>query len=217
MKVAAIIGSTGLVGSELLGLLSSNPEYSKVYTISRRATPNLPDKLIHVPLDDSNYTLPEQVDVAYCCLGTTMKKAGSKEAFRAVDLTMVLTFAQKAKEAGAKSFVLVSSIGANHLSKNFYLRTKGEVEEELLNMGFEKVIIVRPSLLLGRRNERRLGEDIGKAIYSGLSFIFIGALAKYRAIDAQNVAKAMIVLERGVEGRHIVESNELFAKSKEYK
>lgn len=216
MKTSIIIGSTGLIGSKLHEILGNNPDQEKVFLVSRNKPNNMIEKSVHIPFENGNYSIPLNVDTAFCCLGTTMKKAGSKEAFLKVDLDMVVEFAKKAKEAGINRFALVSSIGANPKSSNFYLRTKGQAEEELKKIGFERLVIVRPSLLLGKRNEKRLGEDIGKAIYYIFRFLFIGPLKKYRGIMDEDVAKAMIVLTEQGQGTVTAESNVLKLFSKEY-
>ncbi|PKP39053.1 MAG: oxidoreductase [Bacteroidetes bacterium HGW-Bacteroidetes-15] len=217
MKTSIIIGSTGLIGTKLHEILSNNSDQGKLYLVSRSVPNNLSDKSAHIPLENGNYSIPSDVNYAFCCLGTTMSKAGSKEAFLKVDLNMVVDFAKKAKEAGINRFALVSSIGANPKSSNFYLRTKGQAEEELKKIGFERLVIVRPSLLLGKRNEKRVGEDIGKALYYIFRFLFIGPLRKYRGIMDEDVAKAMIVLVEQGQGTIIAESNALKLFSKEYK
>ena len=202
MKTSIIIGSTGLIGSNLHEILSNNSEHSKAYLVSRSVPSNLNDKSTHIPFENGDYSIPPNVKYAYCCLGTTMKKAGSKEAFLKVDLDMVVDFATKAKAAGINRFAVVSSIGASAKSKNFYLNTKGRVEEQLKEIGFERLVILRPSLLLGKRNEKRFGEDMGRVLYSVFKFLFIGPLKKYRGIQASDVAKAMIALtdqESGIE------------------
>jgi uncharacterized protein YbjT (DUF2867 family) len=217
MKISIIIGSTGLIGSKLHEILGINPDQEKVYLVSRNKPNNMSEKSVHIPIENGNYSIQLNVDTAFCCLGTTMNKAGSKEAFRKVDLEMVVEFAKKAKESGINRFALVSSIGADPVSKNFYLRTKGQAEEELKKIGFERLVIVRPSLLLGKRKEKRLGEDIGKVIYNIFRFLFIGPLRKYRGIKDEDVAKAMIVLVEQGQGTIIVESNVLQLFSNEYK
>ncbi|MDD2197937.1 MAG: NAD(P)H-binding protein [Bacteroidales bacterium] len=216
MIKAAIIGATGLVGSNLLDLLINNDEHEKISIITRTVPKGLSQKVEHIPLNEGHYTFPANIDTAYCCLGTTIKKAGSKEAFLEVDLELVVDFANKAKEAGVKRFAVVSSIGANAKSKNFYLNTKGKVEEQLKAIGFKRLVIVQPSLLLGKRNEKRFGEDMGKVLYSVFKFIFIGPLKKYRGIQALDVAKAMIVLAEQGMGTITVESNVLQDFSKKY-
>lgn len=216
MKTTAIIGATGLVGGQLIRILSSNSSISTIYCISRQKPDNLPDKASHIPLNSLNYSVPDATQIAFCCLGTTMKKAGSKEAFLKVDLEMVVDFARKAKEAGVTRFAVVSSIGANPKSANFYLRTKGQMEEQLKAIGFDRLVIVRPSLLLGNRNEKRFGEDFGKVLYRVLKYAFIGPLKKYRGVEADDVAKAMIVLVSKGQGTVIAESNVLKMFSNEY-
>jgi uncharacterized protein YbjT (DUF2867 family) len=216
MKASIIIGSTGLIGSKLHEILSSNPNQTKLHLVSRKAPSNLGNKSVHIPIENGSYSIPSNINYAFCCLGTTMKKAGSKDAFRKVDFDMVVDFAQKAKAAGIERFAVVSSIGADPKSKNFYLKTKGQVEEELKEVGFTRLVIVRPSLLLGKRNERRIAEDIGKILYNIFSFLFIGPLKKYKGIKDEDVAKAMIALVEQGQGTLIAESNTLKLFSKEY-
>ncbi|WP_235942241.1 NAD-dependent epimerase/dehydratase family protein [Perlabentimonas gracilis] len=216
MKASIIIGSTGLIGSKLHEILSNNPNHAKLHLVSRRAPSNLTEKSVLIPIENGIYSIPSEINYAFCCLGTTMRKAGSREAFRKVDFDMVVDFAQKAKTAGIERFAVVSSIGANPKSKNFYLKTKGQVEEELKKIGFARLVIVRPSLLLGKRNERRIAEDIGKVLYSIFSILFIGPLKKYKGIKDEDVAKAMIALVEQGQGTIIAESNTLNLYSKEY-
>lgn len=209
MKKAIIIGATGLVGGKLLELLSKDDKYGLVFSISRNLPDNLPSDAMHIPFNNGDYEIPSGCDEAYCCLGTTMKKAGSKEAFLKVDLDMVVAFADKAKKSGIKKLALVSSIGANPEASNFYLKTKGQVEEKLKAMGFSRLVVVRPSLLLGKRNEARIAEDIGKVIFSILGFLMVGPLKKYRGIQAHDVAKAMVALLEKDSGVEVVESDKL--------
>lgn len=217
MKTSIVIGATGLIGSKLHDILGITADHDKIHLVSRSKPENMSEKSVHIPIENGNYSIPSGINNAFCCLGTTMKKAGSKEAFLKVDLDMVINFAKKAKAAGIDRFAVVSSIGANPKSNNFYLRTKGQVEEELKKIGFERLVIVRPSLLLGKRKEKRLGEDIGKLIYNVFKFLFIGPLKKYRGIMDEDVAKAMIVLVEQGQGTVIAESSALQIFSKEYK
>jgi uncharacterized protein YbjT (DUF2867 family) len=129
-------------------------------------------------------------------MGTTIKVAGSQDAFMKVDYTYVLNFAQLAKRNGIDKFIVVSSLGADKNSANFYLKVKGDVENDLTRLKFKNLIIVRPSMLLGDRKEFRLGELIGKKIMKGLAFLFVGKLKKYKAIEASTVAKAMLMLSK---------------------
>ncbi|HOP04190.1 MAG TPA: NAD(P)H-binding protein [Tenuifilaceae bacterium] len=209
MDNVVIIGATGLVGRNLVDILSKFKPVKSVFCISRIAPDPMPLGVIHIPFNSEKYSIPANIDAAFCALGTTMKKAGSKETFLEVDLKMVTTFAKKAKEAGINRFAVVSSIGANPKSRNFYLRTKGLMEEEVKKIGFSRLVIVRPSLLLGKRNEKRLGEDFGKLLYSIFRFFFLGPLTKYRGIQANMVANAMVNLAKYDSGTVVVESNSL--------
>ena len=132
----------------------------------------------------------------YICLGTTIKKAGSQSEFKKVDFDYCVSFARKAREAGATKISLVSSVGANPHTKNFYLKTKGEVEEEIKKIDFQVINIFRPSLLLGRRDESRFLEKIGQNLSSFLNLFLIGSLRKYRSIKASNVAYCMANYEQ---------------------
>jgi len=216
MKTAIVIGSTGLVGSRLVDLLSQNKGYSTVYSISRNKPTDLPEKVTHIPFNSGNYAIPPGCDVAFCALGTTRKKAGSKKAFLKIDLEMVYDFAIKAIDVGINRIAVVSSIGANANASNFYLKTKGQAEEQLKSIGFERLIIVRPSLLLGKRNERRFGEDVGKALDAVLKLVLVGSLRKYRGIQAEDVAKAMIRLAETGSGTSVVESDKLVEVARSY-
>jgi uncharacterized protein YbjT (DUF2867 family) len=216
MKTAIIIGTTGLVGSNLLDVLAQDRRFGKIYSISRKQPEQFPSKAIHIPFDDGNYVVPPACDVAFCCLGTTMKKAGSKAAFSKVDLEVVVEFAQKTKNAGVSRLAVVSAISADSGSSNFYLKVKGQAEEQVKKAGFNRLVIVRPSLLLGNRNETRVAEDAGKFLFKIFSFAFVGPLRKYRGIHAANVAKAMIALAENGTGTVIAQSDALPGMSKAY-
>lgn len=206
---AAVFGSTGLVGSNLIKLLESNKNYSKVYAY-RRNVENQPNfsKIVFIDLK-GDFSLYSDIQDVFICLGSTMKKAGGKPAFRAVDYDLVVDVARKAFNAGAKRLVVVSSIGANSFSRSFYLSTKGQMEETLKKFNFELVALVRPSILLGKRKEFRLGETIGIWLYRTFSFIFVGPLKRYRGIEAEDVAKAMVQLALTAKGTITVESEVL--------
>ncbi len=212
-KIALIAGASGLVGSYCLDYLLQSDRYEKVICVTRRAIANSSPKLHQVIADINN--LAEKLkdikaDDVYCCIGTTIKKAGSKEAFKMVDFTYVKILAEQTKFKGATSFAVVSSIGANAASSNFYLRTKGEMENAVKACGFAKTIILRPSMLLGTRKEFRLGEEIGKVFMKALSFLFIGKLKRYNAIDASLVAKALInYTQKDFAGVKVVENDEI--------
>jgi uncharacterized protein YbjT (DUF2867 family) len=186
MAKCAIAGASGLVGSHLLTLLLN--EFDQVAAVTRRPLGVLDARLCEIAFSDP---LPP-IDAAFCCLGTTIKKAGSQEAFRQIDFDAVIAFAKAARRAGARHFAVVSSIGAAPGSSNFYLRVKGEMEESLRPLGFERVAVMRPSFLMGDRKEARPGEKIGIAVARALGFLLIGPLQKYRAIEAGRIARTMI-------------------------
>lgn len=184
-----MIGGTGLIGSYLTDILKVSEQWKDIQFISRK-DPELPEKF--TVLNISEYTMLSNIDVAFCTLGTTMANAGSKDAFLKVDHDMVLDFARKAKQAGAKVFLFVSSVGADSKSSNFYLRVKGEVENNLRSMGFESLVILRPSLLLGPRKNPRTGETIGKKLMCVIDPLMFGPFTRYRGINAATVAAVMV-------------------------
>ena len=132
------------------------------------------------------------VDDVFCCLGTTIAKAGSQEAFRRVDLDYVVNAATFAKHRGARHFLMVTAVGAAAGSKVFYSRVKGEAEEAVAKLGIESLSIFRPSLILGQRDESRLKERMAKSVAAALSFAMVGSLSKYRPIEATTIARAML-------------------------
>ncbi|HSN47439.1 MAG TPA: NAD(P)H-binding protein [Flavobacterium sp.] len=197
MKTALIIGSTGLVGSHLLNLLLDSNDYIKVITFVKRDAGIKHPKLIQQIIDfDKPETYEELVvgDDFFCTIGTTIKKAGNKDAFRKVDFEYPKQFATFALQNKVKQFLIISSLGADANSGNFYLKTKGEIQDFLKNCNFESVSILQPSLLLGNRTEFRLGEKIGAFFMKTLSFLFLGNLKKYKAIEGKTVAKALLTI-----------------------
>lgn len=186
---AALAGGTGLIGSFLTQFLDEDSDFESVQFLSRRAV-DLSEKFRVVDLAEISKLTG--VEVGFCALGTTMATAGSKEAFYKVDHDLVIEFAKSCKQAGAQSFVLVSSVGANSTTSNFYLKVKGEAEEAIKQLGFDRLIILRPSMLLGPRKEHRLGELIGKKVMCAIDPLMFGPMDKYRGINAATVARAMI-------------------------
>lgn len=195
MKTAIIIGGTGLTGGYLLAELTANPIYSKISVLVRKASQQNNPKIEELVVDFNKLNdFKNKIigDDVYCTIGTTIKKAGSQEAFAKVDLEYPLSIAKIAKENGAKHFLLMSSLGANASSGNFYLKTKGTLENNLHALNFDSLSIFRPSILLGPRNEFRLGEKIGIFFMRLFSFLLLGGLKKYRPIHVKQVAHAMV-------------------------
>jgi uncharacterized protein YbjT (DUF2867 family) len=192
MKTAVIAGSTGLIGSELLGMLLSSPRYSRVIALSRRPLPVRSDRLTVINTDLETihqHTGELRGDDVYCCLGTIMAKAGSKEKFYAVDYQYPLELAKITKANGAKQFLIVTALGANKTSAIFYNRVKAEIEASLKTIGFDALHIFRPSLLLGDRKESRRGERLATMFFKNFGFLIP---KKYKAIAGADVARAML-------------------------
>ncbi|MBN1209019.1 MAG: NAD(P)H-binding protein [Myxococcaceae bacterium] len=209
---ALVAGASGLVGGLHLDALLESPLYREVCSLGRRPLPRQHPKLTQRTVDFARLegeTLPAAED-AFCCLGTTLKKAGSQEAFRAVDHDAVLAFARAARKAGARRFLVVTALGADPRSRIFYNRVKGEIEEALKGVGFESLLILRPSLLLGERAEQRPGERAAIVLTKAL-----GPLLRPfggRPIEARTVARAMLTLARDAAGGvRVVPSGELHA------
>ena len=207
-KKAIVAGASGLVGSYVVRELLKRDEYEEVKVLVRKPL-NLGDPALKQVMYDYEQPDPDEVkaDHVYCCLGTTMKKAGSKEAFRKVDYEYPLQLAKAASENGAEKFALISAMGANTKSFFFYNRVKGQVEETLREFPFKTTSIFRPSMLLGPRGEFRLGEEIGKILMKALRFFLP---ANMKPIHAEKVARAMVKRMTGEEqGVVIVKSGEM--------
>jgi len=195
MKTALVAGGSGLVGRVCLQTLLVDPAYANAVSVSRRELPVSHPKLVQKVLSFENLAaldLPP-VDDIFCALGTTIRKAGSQPAFRRVDYDYPLALADHALKFGAKQFVLVSSVGADAKSRNFYLRTKGELERALRRLPFKALHIFRPSLLLGKRDEFRVGESIGAIAAKLVQFAMAGPLSPYHPVSAMALGKAMVV------------------------
>jgi len=210
-KTALIVGATGLTGGYCLRNLLKDDHYGRVTALTRSPIPHKNPKLHTIQIDFDR--LSNEADLfdahdVFCCLGTTIAKAGSRAAFRKVDFSYPLAIAEKALAAGAHSFSLISSMGANHNSRIFYNRVKGEIESAISKLGYNLVLIYRPSLLTGSRSEVRFGENIGEILMGLINPVLIGSLKKYRPIPAETVALTM-TNQVNVEstGRHIFESD----------
>ena len=202
-----------MVGSLLLDKLLKDDTYDKVKVLSRKQlSPHDKLELILVnnfdKLEEFEHKL--SADDVFCCLGTTMAKAKSKEAFRKVDHDYPLLLADLSLKNGARQFIIVSAMGANKNSSIYYNKVKGEVEQALLDKPFRELHILKPSLLLGPRDEKRTGEDAAKKIYKVINFAFVGPFKKYKGIQADQVAKAMLHYAKNpIPGKHLHENEEL--------
>ena len=211
-KSILLAGATGLVGGECLKLLLKDDEFDRVVILTRTPLSGLEQhaKIQQHRVDFENLAAFGElmnVNQVICTLGTTIKKAGSQAKFREVDFTYPVTLAKLALERGAEHFLVVSSMGADPNSKIFYNRVKGEMESEVLTLGYRSVSIFRPSLLLGDRKEVRLGEQAGKIVGKLISFALP---AKYRPVQAHTVAEAILKTARADSlGTRIIESDEI--------
>jgi uncharacterized protein YbjT (DUF2867 family) len=212
-KTAVLLGASGLVGGYCLQTLLADPGYARILLLVRRELvavrhPRLTQKTVDFDsLTQSDFAGANDV---FCALGTTIRKAGSQPAFRHVDVDFPLSAARLSRQAGAKQFLLVSSVGADAGTKNFYLRTKGELEGAIGKLGFNALHIFRPSLLLGKREEFRLGERIAMATLPLLNFVMVGRTRRYRAISAAVVGKAMVAAaQRERSGTFVYEYEEI--------
>lgn len=190
---ATLIGTTGLIGNYLLEELLQDDFFDTVKILIRRpmefSHSKLEKKLVDFNDGDSVLVALSNSDVIFCAIGTTQKKVkGDKEAYRKIDYDIAVNAARFSKMSGCETFVLVSSVGANSKSNNFYLKLKGEIEEAVNSVGIESVHIMQPSLLMGERKEQRMGESLSKKIMPAISFLFP---SKYKPIHGREVAIAM--------------------------
>tara|TARA_B100000965_G_scaffold351632_1_gene326351 strand:+ start:32 stop:685 length:654 start_codon:yes stop_codon:yes gene_type:complete len=195
MKTAILFGATGLIGNNLLDLLITNQEYYKIKIFTRRSF-----KKKHPKLEIHNVNF-NQIDLhskdiagddCFFCIGTTRKQTPNKQDYINVELNLPIKIAKIAKLNKVNSFIYVSSGGANAKSKNLYLQNKGKAESEIIKLSFNYTAIIQPSLLLGKRNQTRITESIAQFIFKNLSFIFIGKLKPFKAIQSKTVANAII-------------------------
>lgn len=214
-KRAVVIGATGLIGSHLLELLLRDPYFSEVSALVRKPLTFSHPKLEAKITDFGNVIQLKEAmgsgDCIFCCIGTTMKKVnGDKELYRSIDVDIPLNAAKAGLELGFSHFLVVSSIGANTRSANFYLKLKGTLEGGLTAIPYPSVDIFRPSFLLGYRKEKRQGEKLIQSLASASAFFLRGRLKKYRAISAADVAAAMLAAaKRQQEGVHLYEYEQI--------
>jgi uncharacterized protein YbjT (DUF2867 family) len=218
MRQAIVIGATGLVGEAVTRQLAALKHPVPVRILVRHFVLDLPASVEQAVLPRLDLT--EELEAyltpdawVFCCVGTTMRKAGSSEAFRAVDIDIPVAVAQAAKATGAAGLTVVSSVGANENGFFFYTRTKGEMELAVQASGLKALHIMRPGLLLGKRKEIRFGELLSVALSKLLMPLFIGPLAKYRPIRADVLAKVMIdKAQKGVQGMLVLEGEKFYSR-----
>jgi uncharacterized protein YbjT (DUF2867 family) len=199
-RTALLFGATGLVGGHVLDRLLEDDRWSRVVVLARRTVGRAHAKLSEKIVDFESLATDGQaadlsldgVEDVFACLGTTIKVAGSQERFRRVDHDYTVAVARLAHEAGARRLALVSSVGAAEGAGNFYLRVKGETERDLRALGYETLVIARPSFLVGERSERRTGEGAGIAVARAFAPLMIGGLRVYRPIAGRDVATAIV-------------------------
>lgn len=208
-RIALVAGSTGLIGSQLLELLVQDTYYDRVIALSRKPLPISHPKLENVLVNIGEWSKlkPLKADHVFCCLGTTMKQAGSKEAFRQVDYEYPLEVAKALRTHGATAYLLVSALGAHAQSSIFYNQVKGLTEQTIAELGYDSYYIFRPSLLLGPRQESRTGEDAAKVFYKIFGWLIP---KKFKSIESIKVARAMLTeAKSGKRGTHILESSQM--------
>jgi uncharacterized protein YbjT (DUF2867 family) len=212
-KTALILGATGVVGTQLVKQLSNSKIYSEIHLLTRREMKFTEPKCTGHVVDFDNlsqYAYLFNVTDVFICLGTTIKKAKSKEAFRKVDYDYIIEAAKMAKTSNVEKLLVITAMGANSKSKFFYSRVKGDLEGTLQRLEMNTVHIFRPSLLLGEREEFRAGEKISGLLSTFVKFVFVGPLRPYRAIEANKVAAAMYAAaQTTAKGYHFYDSHEI--------
>lgn len=206
-KTAIVIGATGLVGRQVLQELLSSPDYERVFAVVRRPVLTPHPKLVTIvtTFDNLENTLTGiQADDAFCCLGTTIRRAGTKAEFHRVDYGFSYAAAHRMKALGTKHFLLVSAVGADAGSSVFYSRVKGHLEKDITALGFESLSVFRPSLLLGERQEHRMAEALSAKFSPIFSPLFMGPLERFRPIESVVVARAMVAAaKQSARGRSV--------------
>lgn len=214
MKTALIAGSSGLIGKQLIQKLIESDQYKIIYSISRKQSTTADPKLKEIVTDFdhlSELKFEESVDDVFCTLGTTIKKAGSRENFKKVDYRYIIDLANITRQAGASKFIVVSSMGADPKSSIFYNQVKGMTENALKEVGFDHLIILRPSLLLGDRAEFRFGEKLSSVFMKAFKFMIPD---NYKAIEGATVAACMVKMAIQSTGPvSIIESGEILRAS----
>ncbi|WP_209401487.1 NAD(P)H-binding protein [Pseudozobellia sp. WGM2] len=211
-KTAIILGATGLTGGKLLELLLSDDRYSKVKLFSRSSVgfehPKLEEHLGDL-LNLSSFKNELKADEVFCCIGTTKSKTPNKEVYEKIDYGIPVTAARLCKENKISTFVVISALGANAQSKIFYNRMKGQMEDAVLEQRIENTYILQPSLIGGKRKEKRLGELIFKQVMKLANLVLVGGLEKYRSIEPGTIAECMLWLANNTYETNRIESDKI--------
>ena len=211
-RTALIFGSTGLIGNLLLEELIQSEEYHEILIFVRQTNDISQSKVREFLVDFSSpaaFSGQIKGDDIFICLGTTIKKAGSVKKMEEIDRDLPVAIASFASANGVKRIAVVSALGANPESSNYYLRIKGEMERDIQKLKFENIAIVRPSLLMGERKEKRAGELLGKVVMKTFHPVLIGKMKKYRGIHGRDVARAMIAILQKPQEKTVYESDEV--------
>nr|WP_145402092.1 NAD(P)H-binding protein [Paenibacillus xylanexedens] len=219
-STAVVAGASGLVGQQLVQMLLDHPAYSRVIVLVRRnleiSHPKLKQQVVSFDRfeEELGGVMLKGADV-FCTLGTTIKQAGSQEAFRKVDYEYPLILGREAKRQGASQMILVTAMGSSDKSRLFYNRVKGELERDLIALNLKRLVFLRPSFMLGNRQEKRLGERFGIIAFQLLRPLLIGPFTQYRAVHSADVAKVMVhSAARKLPKLEIIESNDIAQKAK---
>ena len=213
MKTAIILGATGLTGSLLLEKLLKDPSFEKIKLFSRSSSeiysPKIEEHLIDM-FQLENYSEDFKADVVFCCIGTTKAKTPDKEIYKKIDYGVPVTAAKLAKKNGIKIFIIISALGADAKSSVFYNKTKGEMQRDVLNEGFDcaqpDIYILQPSLIIGDRNESRFGENMAEFFMKVFGFL---VPKKYKMIKAETIAEAMLILAKEGYSEKIITSEKI--------
>ena len=210
MRTAVIFGSSGLVGHHILNLLLQDDYYSKI-KIFLRSPISFNHKKLEVVINDFNNIASLEKDIfgdhCFFCIGTTKKQTPNSNEYRRIEYDLPIEIGAIAKKNNINTFLYISSLGSNPNTKNVYLSNKGQTEEKLKNLNFDKLAIIKPSMMLGERGKFRFGEFLGQKIFITLSVLFIGPLKKFKAINSKQVAKAMTIIAKGGNSRMTYESD----------
>jgi uncharacterized protein YbjT (DUF2867 family) len=209
-KTAIVLGGTGLTGRLLIGRLIADDSYTSIKLFSRKASGYISPKIeeyvgdmLHLEDFKNDFT----ADEVFCCIGTTSAKTKDRTIYRAIDFGIPVAASKLAKENKIPTFLVISAMGSNPNSRIFYNRTKGEMEQAVLNQNIPHTYILRPSLILGKREERRLGESIAAAVMKKTNSLLHGKAKKYRAIEADCIAAAMLSLAKSKARKTIINSD----------